>query len=87
MSTNITVSNKPVFIYPFMLLSSNRRDYNVNRSMFVRLVRNMFSVVTGAPVRKKCQVLEVAQRQPLLLVSYLEVKQDQTLAMGLHDLH
>jgi hypothetical protein len=70
-----------------MLLSSNRTDYNVNKLMFVRLVRNMFSVVAGASVRKKCQVLEEVQRQPSLLVSYLEVKQSKSLVMGQHDLH
>jgi hypothetical protein len=82
----ITVSNKPVLIYPFTSLSSNQTHYKVNKSMFVRLVRNIFSVVAGASVNKKCQVWEVAQRWPSLLVSYLEVQQSQTLAMGLHHL-
>jgi len=36
-----------------MLLSTNQTDYRVNKSMFVRLVRNIFSVVAGASVNKK----------------------------------
>ena len=56
MSTNIIVSKKPILIYPFTLISSNRTHYKVNKSMFVRLVRKIFSVVAGASVRKKCQV-------------------------------
>ena len=55
MST-VIVSNKTVLIHPFTLLFSNRRDYKVNKSTFVRLVRNIFSVVAGASVRKKCHV-------------------------------
>jgi hypothetical protein len=39
--------------------------------MFVRLVRNIFSVVAGASVTKQCQAWEVAQSQPLLLVIQL----------------
>ena len=40
--------------------------------MFVWLVRNMFSVVAGASVRKKYQLWEVSQRWPSLIVSYLK---------------
>ena len=57
-----------------MLLSSNWPDYKVNKSMFVRLVRNIFSVVAGASVRKKCNLWGAVQSQPSLLVSYLEIQ-------------
>jgi len=50
------VSKKPILIYPFTLLSSNQTHYKVNKLMFVRLVRNIFSVVAGASVRKKYQL-------------------------------
>jgi len=49
----IIISNKPTFIHPFTFVSSNPKDYKVNKSMFVRLVRNIFSAVAGASVKKE----------------------------------
>ena len=77
------------YIFTPIYVGILKPDYKVNKSMFVRLVRNIFSVVAGTSVRKKCQVREVAQRQPLLIVGYLAdtSQQSQTMGKGQCDLH
>jgi hypothetical protein len=61
-STNI-FSNKNRQIKQLILLLPCSGDYKVNKSMFVRLVRNIFSVVAGAAARQKRQVLVMVQSQ------------------------